>query len=397
MSQKVPVISSGRSAMTYRAEIRLLRVGSLPYADAVAAQEIRKLAQPNLNWSHLIQLAIAHGVLPLLYKNLVLAAPTGIDVPLQTIKHQCRQNVIRNLKLAQTIQDVLKLLKENDIPAIPFKGPILAALAYGDISLRQFSDLDVLIDQQDFLRARSVLLSNQYSRIESVFGTGESEVQDLKQMKVLGECSFRHEDGLTLVDLHCRLLTGEFPISTVSLDTFRQNLATVDLLSQPVETFCPENLLLYLCIHGTKDFWKKLVWLCDIAALIESHPRLDWDRVVEQSQRLGCEQMLGLGLSLVKDILEVDLPAAIVPTLQTTFKKQSLSTQIQQRLLSGDFPQNSQHFYLERFYFYGQMQPSRMAELRYYLRYAPRFAMAGISSRLPSSRLPRGGQSKERA
>ena len=375
------------SAVDGSLEMRLLCYGARLHADAARLQNIREIAvQQVIDWSRLIKLAIAHGVLPLLHKNLTQAAPTGIDVPLQSIKHQCKLNTIRNLQLTQALQDVLHLLEDNHISAIPFKGPSLATLAYGDISLRQFSDLDVLIRPQDFSRARSVLLFNQYSRIESVFGTGESEAQDLKQITVLGECSFLHPDGLTLLDLHGRLLTGEFPISTVSLDTFRQNLATVELLNQPVKTFCPENLLLYLCIHGTKDFWKKLVWLCDIAALIESHPQLDQARVIEQSCRLGCEQMLGLGLALVRDVLGVELPKAIAQHIQATFKKRSLSIQIQQRLLNGDFPQDIQHFYLERFYFYGQMQKTLAAEMYYYLRYAPRFAMAGLSSRLQSNR-----------
>jgi len=38
---------------------------------------------------------------------------------------------------------LLDLFSEPQIPAIPCKGPVLAASAYGNLALRQFCDLDI--------------------------------------------------------------------------------------------------------------------------------------------------------------------------------------------------------------------------------------------------------------
>jgi hypothetical protein len=43
---------------------------------------------------------------------------------------------------------------------VPFKGPALAVQAYGDLSLRQYDDLDLLIHEADVPRAYQLLIAN---------------------------------------------------------------------------------------------------------------------------------------------------------------------------------------------------------------------------------------------
>ncbi len=57
---------------------------------------------------------------------------------------------------------ILSLLENNGIAAIPYKGPALAASVYGDLALRQFADLDIMVRNEDVLRARDVMASLGY-------------------------------------------------------------------------------------------------------------------------------------------------------------------------------------------------------------------------------------------
>ncbi len=52
---------------------------------------------------------------------------------------------------------LLKIFQEAEVPVISFKGPILAQLAYGDISFRIFSDLDLLIKESDLVKVHNLL------------------------------------------------------------------------------------------------------------------------------------------------------------------------------------------------------------------------------------------------
>ena len=345
--------------------MQLLLLCLRPKPDAVACQKIQELVRSPLDWIQLMEIAIAHAVLPLLCKGLMATRVEGIDKPLYRIKAQCRFNTIRNFRLTQELQRVLNLLAAHDIAAVPFKGPTLAAIAYGDISLRQFSDLDILIHERDFLKTRDLLLGDRYYRAKEISFSDDIDQQEMDLMRSQGEYPFQKQNSAISIDVHCRLMTGKLPISSAKLDGFWDNLSPVSLLNYQVQTFNAEDLILYLCAHGSKDFWKKLIWICDIAYLIDRHPDINWERLIRRARSLACEQMLWLGLSLVKDALEVSFPAAVEQERQVAFRKQSLSLQIQQRLRSGVLPQNVRHFYLSRFYFYAQMQGNWKEKVRY--------------------------------
>jgi len=63
-------------------------------------------------------------------------------------------NAARNVFLTNKLFEILNLFKKNDILALPFKGPVLAESVYGDLSLRQFVDLDILVHNHDAISTK---------------------------------------------------------------------------------------------------------------------------------------------------------------------------------------------------------------------------------------------------
>ncbi|MEK7856765.1 MAG: nucleotidyltransferase family protein, partial [Acidobacteriota bacterium] len=51
---------------------------------------------------------------------------------------------------------------------LPFKGPLLALQAYGDISMRRFGDLDVLVKPKHFKAAVDLLSANGFVPLNEV-------------------------------------------------------------------------------------------------------------------------------------------------------------------------------------------------------------------------------------
>src|SRR5687767_3621410 len=98
--------------------------------------------QPPIDGARLLHLARTHGVLPLLYRSLHTIGPDLVPQDaLTTLRHHVRANAQRNLFLAGTLLKLVRLLEAHGIAAIPYKGPVLATLAYGNVALRQFGDL----------------------------------------------------------------------------------------------------------------------------------------------------------------------------------------------------------------------------------------------------------------
>src|SRR5260370_9580765 len=111
-----------------------------------AAQRIRALGGSDLDWEYLQALAVEHGVVPLL--SLRLHDLAGDVVPAERLRrlHELsKSSLFLNLSFTAELFRVLEIFRAAGIPAVPYKGPVLAAQAYGDPALRVFSDLDLFL------------------------------------------------------------------------------------------------------------------------------------------------------------------------------------------------------------------------------------------------------------
>src|SRR5207248_2341602 len=100
---------------------------------------------------------VHHNVLPLIYRttrDLVPAIPAAI---MDDLRARYEHNARRNLKFTAELFRILDCLEAHEIPAIPYKGPALAEMVYGNLASREFSDLDVLVRPTDVLRAKAAL------------------------------------------------------------------------------------------------------------------------------------------------------------------------------------------------------------------------------------------------
>jgi hypothetical protein len=67
-------------------------------------------------------------------------------------------NAARNEFLAQELVKINQLMADNGIEMLNWKGPALAVQAYGDLSLRQFRDLDTFVKKEDLSKAKAIHL-----------------------------------------------------------------------------------------------------------------------------------------------------------------------------------------------------------------------------------------------
>src|SRR6185295_1241913 len=107
---------------------------------------LREVAAGEVDWEYLFLLARRHSIMPLVYVQLERHA--GDLVPhdiLAKFKQHYMENLARNTILTAELCRLINLFRDEGIEAIPYKGPVLALFAYGDIALRRFVDLDVIV------------------------------------------------------------------------------------------------------------------------------------------------------------------------------------------------------------------------------------------------------------
>lgn len=276
---------------------------------------VRRFFQPGtsvpsaagLDWPTVVQLAEQHRVVALFAE----AIRSGCDIPpeiVERVRSRARDNARLDLTLNAELTAILQLFEAHEIQSVALKGPLLGAQLYGTVALRSSSDLDLLVRPEDLLRAKAILEANDY-RMESALPW---PVDRACLFRRDNQISFTHQTARqsdpVWIDLHWRLLPPYFPQSFDEGDVWR-NPGKVRLGAASASVLPPEQLLLFLCAHGTKHVWDRLGWICDIARLLHVEPQLDWSRVFTQARRTHTGRMLKLGLSLASEMLGASLPS----------------------------------------------------------------------------------------
>lgn len=329
------------------AEAEVLVCCSRTDADQHVLDRLTVLRQRNLDWAYLLQQASFHGVMPLLYSNLRKAGMEGVPRhAAESLGHHTRANGRHSFFLSAELMRLAKRFDAAGIPAIPFKGPVLAASAYGDVTLRHFSDLDILVRKTDIPAARRLMLSLGY---RSKSPAPEDE-PDHAAFRAPNHYIFLRPDGLSRVDLQWRIAEPYFSFS-LDRDQLWGGLMPIALPGGTVYSFEPTNMLLVLCIHGSKHRWEKLKWVCDVSEVLRRYRSvIDWQAFQRSASRLRAERMAGLGLLLAQDVLGADFPVPVSRHLETSPDIQKLARSTRATLLGMSGPAPAAHkritFYL---------------------------------------------------
>ena len=283
---------------TYQPEIEILLCCTNIDTDTAKPQRIKSLLQKDIDWNYLQQKAFQHGVFLLLYQNLVKYYPESIPKKIQLqLQEYCQIKSAQNLFLSKKLCQIIKLFENNNIKVIPFKGAVLAASAYQNLTKREFCDIDLIIKQEDFSRVQDILTSQGY--------------QPRSELQPWGQDFISKDDGIHL-DIHWQLAPFCFPYR-VDFEQLWQRCGTVSILNQQVNNLSPEDSLLILCLQIVKDAHhrqEKLKQIYDIAQLIKNR-NLDWKVVIKQAQQLGSERLVLFGLGIANKLLQVEIPSQL--------------------------------------------------------------------------------------
>ena len=291
-------------------EFHVARFCARPVLSTADETYIRALIERGINWTLFVRIARQQRIVPLVYRSLSRLSPPGLPGSvLRTLYADVQHNVKRNLLLITELVRLFRLFQAENIRALAFKGPTLAMAAYGQLSLRHAGDLDILVPHQHFARATELLRLQGYARALDKGGALE-RWGEAKYKRHNHSFNFIHEGKQTVIDLHWRLASQHhgFPIP---MDDIWNRPKSLDVLNTTVQTLREEELLLYLCFHGSKHGWIRVSWVCDLAILMRRHEGLDWHHILGQAETLSSQRSLCVGLVLAHVLFGSILPEPI--------------------------------------------------------------------------------------
>ncbi|HZQ22000.1 MAG TPA: nucleotidyltransferase family protein [Terriglobales bacterium] len=261
----------------------------------------RELGIPEIDWEALAQMAERHNVTPLVYHALASHkqyVPVEVFARLQL---NYVQNWHKNLRLSAELIRVMDCLSASGVCAVPYKGAVLAQELYGDLALRQFSDLDILVRPQDLPTAQAAVLEIGYTPSLRM-----SEAEGRAHLRSGYERAFDGPLGRNLLELQWRTAPRFYAIE-MNVEGLLQRCEYTEVSGSKVRTLHPADLFLVLCVHAAKHGWERLNWVCDIAMLM-TRPGIDYSGVCARARELGIERMVGITSRLARELLGVNLP-----------------------------------------------------------------------------------------
>ncbi|MBI1791056.1 MAG: nucleotidyltransferase family protein [Acidobacteria bacterium] len=327
------------------------------------AGRVRELLRAGVDWELLLgQIAPWHRMLPLLAWHLTGAFAEETPRPvLDRLQALFESNSVRNLFLTRELLRLTALLQAEGVRAAPFKGPLLAMSVYGKLSLREFGDLDILVSREQVAKARDLLVAQGY-RIHHP----SARALEAIYLRTEYHYMFLHESRRNGVELHCEVAPWyfSFPLETGKI---LERLEPVSVAGTTVQTLSRQDLLLMLCMHGTKHLWERVELIGCVAELVRSQSGWDWDGLMREAQALGSRRMVLLALLLARSLCAAPLPGEIDSEIEADPVLQELAAEVRRRIHGDPDPVAK---FMEKPWFHLRARERWADRLRYALRLA---------------------------
>jgi hypothetical protein len=277
---------------------------------APSHEQISRLASDGIDWDAAVRLGVRHGLGPLMHRHL---SQPGIALPRPAAaalwaraEWVAQRNRWRSAELVAVAQE----LRAHGIRFLPFKGPTLGRRVYGDSSLREFNDLDLLVGAAEVATAGSILARRGYAPRTPIDASRE---ELWLRSGGCHELAFANERG-DLIELQWRA-NPDFSIPRLDDPAWWASAPVYRFDGVDVSVMPAEEEMLALLVHGAKHSWASMDWLVDVAELARAG-RVPWDRVIALARDQGAARRAALGLWLVRELLDAPLPDFVLQFTQ---------------------------------------------------------------------------------
>lgn len=316
----------------YQNEIELLLACTRKTSREESNRSIASALAKDLDWDFLVRVASRNAVFPLAFTNLLRAQPTLVPAEVASmVSAELKHRTETNMFLTSQLFRIIKIFESAGIPLLPFKGALLSIQAYGDPALRMYGDLDVLVQPKHLDEAIHLLQKSGYKPVTTVSWLQKSSWYISAQKDV----HFVDESERTVVELHWKLSGSHFGLPK-EMNRLWDRLESVKLAGTDVPNLSFNDLVIYLCLHGSRHSWERFAWICDIYYLLTSRNEIDWVSILAESRRLGCENVVALGLKLINEFFDYPIPGVFADSIEQNAVYNEIVSEVKSRIFARE-------------------------------------------------------------
>ncbi len=224
---------------------------------------------------------------------------------MRNLRQTYMQIAAQNVQLTETLHKITNKLTEANISILAIKGPVLASQAFGSISLRIFSDLDLVVPQKKLLQAVDLLTENGFS-IECP----GPKIDRKLYLNTQQEWTLVDASRKIVLDIKSPVISHTISPSSLTKKLFSVSSSVTNSEIRNIPAPNAEIMLLIVCMHGVHEKWAKLSQVMDVCGLVQSNV-IHWESLLRTAKKWGQTRSLLMGLALSSELVGIELPKEI--------------------------------------------------------------------------------------
>jgi hypothetical protein len=296
------------TTLEFSDEERLVLLLSRRDSDQSLERELRRLLARPLSWPRVIGLARDHEIYPLAFLSLQALGFPGVPDPArEELARLYGLNGVRVALIRRETVRVLEVLAALGIPAIPWKGPVLAEALYGDVSSRVSVDIDVIVPAADVDRAVAALSDERYAPAYATPFISTTRRRSADCHVVLAPSA---PPPAPPIEIHWSVLSGRW--NQKSMQDLWREASMAQFSGVDCWRMNANWELLSLVLHASRHQWQPLRFLGDIHHHCVRR-EIDWEAVERAARRHGWSGVLGVTVGQCRRLFDTPIPEYVRP------------------------------------------------------------------------------------
>lgn len=311
-------------------ETELLLLCTKASVDHAVLDRIYEIIVSGVDWSAFRVLVEFHNLQCLVYTFLQSLDSVTIPVEIMASMDQKLFAIsCENLRLTSVLHNIIDICASSNITVVPFKGPLLSQLAYGEINLRSFVDLDLFVSKNEVIQVRDLLLTEGFTAHPDIPINQTEGYLTYEDHFVL----FNAKENIN-IDLHWDI-SGGYSVVPLFFNEVLDHLRSIPVAGKKCVILSQEDTVVHLCLHASSHCWLHLEQICSITHTLHNAVEIDWDKIWERARSLRCRRIVLLGLSLCTELYDLKIPESAQKSIDSDKGVQRWRNKIIQDIANG--------------------------------------------------------------
>ncbi len=245
----------------------------------IAKTQLQRAGTQVRDWDFVHRGIAHHGLIGLAVPALLRTGTVPSPV-LATLHTEHAAHVVGVMHRLRELVRIKQALDVAGIRHLFIKGIALSIQLHGDPLARGGRDIDVLIERARARDAEGILRELGYERPIHASPT------DPNSSELPKESGWVHRESRILVELHDRLCDNH-TLLPWDFEMLWAERETVMIAGIAVPAMARRRLPVYLAVHGIRHGWQRLLWLVDLAAVLNHHAA--WYDAIDDAAPLGLD------------------------------------------------------------------------------------------------------------